>query len=330
MSSITLTPQMIAVLDDTTVARLQALVAMAAPVVAPVAVSERQALMLEGIAAMSAATAEEKKAKKVLSPEHLAKMKAGREAAALKKQLEAVPAAEVVAHISEPALEANVVAAPLAPAVAAPAKVSSKKGQPTAWADWVKKTLAENKDEIAVYKQAAEKKAGASLKWVSEKKGKTSPEWQAFKQEWVTAHPQQVQKSHQSTSLASSDDEEVTAPMAAPMAALMAAPVPVKKRGPKPMVEMTPEDFKVFLAKNTLTAPLAEAEADTEPESDNEPVVTPPVKKRGPKPLASMTPAERAAHDAKVAERKLAKEAKVRAAVSQMQSVGGANTVSAH
>ena len=326
---------MLAVLDATTVARLQALVAMAAPVVAPVAVSERQALMLEGIAAMSAATAEEKKAKKVLSPEHLAKMKAGREAAALKKQLEAVPAAEVVAHISEPALEANVVAAlsaaPLAPAVAAPAKVSSKKGQPTAWADWVKKTLAENKDEIAAYKQAAEKKAGASLKWVSEKKGKTSPEWQAFKQEWVTAHPQQVQKSHQSTSLASSDDEEVTAPMAAPMAALMAAPVPVKNRGPKPMVEMTQEDFKAFLAeKNTLNAPVAEAEADTEPESDNEPVVTPPVKKRGPKPLASMTPAERAAHDAKVAERKLAKEAKVRAAVSQMQSVGGANTVSAH
>ena len=73
------------------------------------------------------------------------------------------------------------------------------------------------------------------------------------------------------------------------------------------------------------------AAADTEPESDNEPVVTPPIKKRGPKPLASMTPAERAAHDAKVAERKAAKEAKARACleeaakelVARMQSVGG-------
>jgi hypothetical protein len=48
-----------------------------------------------------------------------------------------------------------------------------------------------------------------------------------------------------------------------------------------------------------------------------------PVKKRGPKPLASMTPAERADHDAKVAQRKALKEAK---AALAKQSVGGGVT----
>ena len=361
MSSITLTPQMLAVLDDATVARLQALVAMAAvPVLAPV--SERQALMLEGIAAMTA-SAEEKKARKTLSPEHLAKMKAGREAAALKKQLVApleataplAPAAEVAVAAEVAAEVSAAVAAPVAVAVAAPAPVpapvpapakESKKGKPTAWADWVKKVMVERKDEITAYKEAAEQKTGASLKWIAANLGKTSPEWIAFKASWAQ---EDAQPQAPSVSAATSDDEEaVAAPVpvavAAPVAMAVAAPVavavavpvpvpvPVKKRGPKPMVEMSAEELKAFLEAKKAKKAAASAAADTDmaspDESDNEPIVTPPVagKKRGPKPLATMTTDERAAHDAKVAERKVAKEAKARAAeaalamVAQMQA----------
>jgi hypothetical protein len=70
---------MLAVLDAATVARLQALVAMAAPAAVPAAVpaaaaavSEPQSLILE---AAGAAEVKEK-VKKTLSPEHKAKMKA--------------------------------------------------------------------------------------------------------------------------------------------------------------------------------------------------------------------------------------------------------------
>jgi hypothetical protein len=302
MSSITLTPQMLAVLDASTVARLQALVAMmpavavATPVPVPetVPVSERHALMLEGIAAMTA-SAEEKKAKKTLSPEHLAKMKAGREAAKLKKQLVAAEPTAAAPTAAAPTAAAPTAAAPTAaaptaaaptaaaPTAAAPtaAPVKDKKGQPTAWADWVKKIMVERKDEIAAYKETAEQKAGAGLKWIAANMGKESAEWKAFKAQWTQAH------------------------------AKPAEPVPVL------LVAEAPAPLVITVVNDSVAA-------DTEPESDNEPVVTPPIKKRGPKPLASMTPAERAVHDAKVAERKAAKEAKAAAATATAaQSVGG-------
>jgi hypothetical protein len=44
-------------------------------------------------------------------------------------------------------------------------------------------------------------------------------------------------------------------------------------------------------------------------------------KKRGPKPLAAMTPEERAAHDFKVAERKLKKQAEKSATSTPPRSV---------
>jgi len=380
MSSITLTPQMLAVLDAATVARLQALVAMAAPVASP-AVSEPQALMLEPAAEM--------KVKKTLSPEHLAKMKAGREAAKLKKQLEATaslapvaaleaadtlvsvgaleaaPVAEWTARV-EAALEAEVVASLAArgvtaveadwgpevrAALAAPVltmKGNKKTSKPSAWSDWVKKIMAERKDEIAAHKEAAEWKAGAHLKWLAANAGKTSPEWLAFKAAWTLEHAQAQPQQAPPVSAAASDDE---APVAAvggggsvAAAAAVAAPAPAPvKRGPKPMVEMSADELKAFLeakkakkakkaataaATATATAATAAAAADAETEPDEpEPVVTPPIaKKRGPKPLATMTADERAAHDAKVAERKMAKEAKARAAdaalalVAQMQA----------
>jgi hypothetical protein len=244
-----------------------------------VPVSERHALMLQGIAEMK------EKAKKTLSPEHLAKMKAGREAAKLKKQLEASPSS--VAAAVELMAASSAVPTPLVTPSAAAAK--DKKGHPTAWADWVKKMMVERKDEIAAYKETAEQKAGAGLKWIATNMGKESAEWKAFKAQWAQAHAKPA---------------ELPAPL------VVEVPTPVLLVAEVPAVDDS-------------------AAADTEPESDNEPVVTPPIKKRGPKPLASMTPAERAVHDAKVAERKAAKEAKAAAAATALtlvaaQSVGGA------
>ena len=353
---------MLAVLDAATVARLQALVAVAAPVAAPT--SEPQALMLEPAAEM--------KVKKTLSPEHLAKMKAGREAAKLKKQLEATaslapvaaleaadtlvsvgaleaaPVAEWTARV-EAALEAEVVASLAAPpgapaveadwgpevraALAAPVltmKGNKRTSKPSAWSDWVKKIMAERKDEIAAHKEAAEQKAGAHLKWLAANAGKTSPEWLAFKAAWTLEHAQAQPQQAPPVSAVASDDEapvaavggggSVAAAAAVPVAAAAAAPV---KRGPKPMVEMSAEELKAFLEAKKAKKAAAAAAADAETEPDEpEPVVTPPIaKKRGPKPLANMTAEERAAHDAKVAERKVAKEAKARAAEAALALV---------
>jgi hypothetical protein len=349
MSSITLTPQMLAVLDAATVARLQALVAVAAPAAALEPISEPHALM----EAAGAAEVKEK-VKKTLSPEHLAKMKAGREAAKLKKQLEATaalapvaaleaadtlvsvgaleaaPVAEWTARV-EAALEAEVVASLAAraggaaveadwgpevrAALAAPVltmKGNKRTSKPSAWSDWVKKIMAERKDEIAAHKEAAEQKAGAHLKWLAANAGKTSPEWLAFKAAWTAEHSQpqeHAQAQVASVSAASSDDEEDAAAAAPAAASLVPAAATIGGGG--------------SVAAAAPLVPVAVAVAAPAPAEKA-------AKKRGPKPLAEMSPEDRAKHDAKVAERKVAKEAKARAAeaalamVARMQSAGAA------
>ena len=125
-------------------------------------------------------------------------------------------------------------------------KKPKRVGSSGPWADWTKKIMTDNAKEITAYKEAADKKAGAHLKWISENKGKTSAEWLAYKIEWAAAHPKDAKSV---ASVEGSDAESVEA------------------------------------------APAAAAEK----------------KKRGPKKLADMNAEERAAHDAKVAERKAKK-----------------------
>jgi len=126
-------------------------------------------------------------------------------------------------------------------------KKQKRKSAPAGpWAAWTKKVLEENKEAVEAFKAAQESKLGAHLKWISANKGKDSAEYKAFAQAFV--------------------------PVAAPEAAAAA------------------EEESV--ASEPSAAPSAEAP-----------------KRRGPKKLADMTPEEKAAHDAKVAERKAKKEA---------------------
>ena len=128
-------------------------------------------------------------------------------------------------------------------------KKQKRKSAPAGpWAAWTKKVLEENKEAVEAFKSTQEQKLGAHLKWISANKGKDSAEYKAFAQAFV--------------------------PVAAPEAAAEAAA----------------EEESV--ASEPSAAPSAEAP-----------------KRRGPKKLADMTPEEKAAHDAKVAERKAKKEA---------------------
>ena len=136
-----------------------------------------------------------------------------------------------------------------------PKEKVKRKGSPGAWSDWTKKVLIECDAEIKAFKEAAEQKAGAHLKWISANKGKTSEEWLAFKAEWDASHPKGAKDSEASEAEAESGSDS------------------------------SPQGGAV------MASPVAAA------------------KKRGPKKLADMTASEKAAHDAKVAERKAKKSA---------------------
>jgi hypothetical protein len=142
-----------------------------------------------------------------------------------------------------------------------------RKGSPGAWSDWTKKVMIDCAAEIAAYKEAAEQKAGAHLKWLKEStsKGKTSADWLAFKAEWDAAHPKGAKASDAEEAEEADDSDSNPAAGGGGSVAAVAA----------------------------VAAPVAEKVA----------------KRRGPKKLTDMTPEERAAHDAKVAERKATKNA---------------------
>lgn len=131
-------------------------------------------------------------------------------------------------------------------------KKQKRKSAPAGpWAAWTKKVLEENKEAVEAFKSTQEQKLGAHLKWISANKGKDSAEYKAF----------------------------------------AAAFVPVAVASPQPEPE---EEVESVVSS---AAPSADAP-----------------KRRGPKKLTDMTPEEKAAHDAKVAERKAKKEAEKLAA----------------
>ena len=120
------------------------------------------------------------------------------------------------------------------------AKRVKRQGGPSAWGDWTKKVMTEHDAEIKAYKETAETKAGAHLKWISANMGKTSQEWLSFKAEWDAAHPKPVKGAKSDSDASETSDGEAEAGEVA-AAAAVAAPAG-KKRGPKKLAEMTPEE----------------------------------------------------------------------------------------
>ena len=144
---------------------------------------------------------------------------------------------------------------------------------PSAWGEWSKKVFAEQKAEIEAYKAACEVKQGAHLKWLGaggdkngvheepgpgcERFGSKSPAWAAFKAEWATTHPKgsgaSVSGASAGGSVSGGSDVEAEAPVEPPK----------KRRGPKKMADMTPEELAVREAKKAEKAAKKTQEEDT-------------------------------------------------------------------
>ena len=125
---------------------------------------------------------------------------------------------------------------------------------PSAWGDWSKKVWAEQKSEIEVYKGSIDVKQGAHLKWLaigkdgekggpgSERFGKESSAWLDFKAEWDVAHPKDQKVSAPATVGSDTTDGEGEVTKEAPK----------KRRGPKKISEMTPEELETRAIKKAL------------------------------------------------------------------------------
>jgi hypothetical protein len=136
-----------------------------------------------------------------------------------------------------------------APAAAAAPKAKREGGS---WAAWTTKICLEHAEEkAAVLAEAAVKRKAAKaagekepkeckgphLKWLSDNYGKTSEGYLAFKAEFDLAHPK---GSEASSEAGDSEASEAEAGEQVAVAAV-AAPAAAKKRGPKNLVDRTPE-----------------------------------------------------------------------------------------
>ena len=70
-----------------------------------------------------------------------------------------------------------------------PRKESSNKGKPTSNGDFTKKILSEQKEAVATFKAANPEMKGSHLTFVSNYKKEHPGEYDAFKAEWILAHP---------------------------------------------------------------------------------------------------------------------------------------------
>jgi len=194
--------------------------------------------------------------------------------------------------------------------VAKKEKKAKRVGVSGPWSDYTKKVLAEHAEAVTAFKEAAESKLGAHLKWLSQYKASHEAEWLAYQAAWKLEHPKGAAVAEAAEPAEAEDDTASVASSAASTAAPAAA---AKRRGPKKLTEMTIEeraahDSKVAerKAKKTAATP-AEAEARAaapvavaEPVAVPEPVAAPvavpePVAVAAPVPAAASLPASPAA-----------------------------------
>jgi len=98
-----------------------------------------------------------------------------------------------------------------------PRKESSNKGKPTSNGDFTKKILSEQKEAVAAFKAANPEMKGSHLTFVSNYKKEHPGEYEAFKADWIIAHPNSdadsIKESHEgSVTLEGSTEAPVEKP----------------------------------------------------------------------------------------------------------------------
>lgn len=136
------------------------------------------------------------------------------------------------------------------------AKKPKRVSQGSAWADFTKMIVTERAAEYAVFKETSESKVGVVPRFVAAYRKEHEAEWEAFQTTWNAAHLKAEKgfASPASSVAASADEGSVASEKVA------------KRRGPKKLADMTPEERAVHDAavekrREAKKAPSAAAAA---------------------------------------------------------------------
>ena len=181
------------------------------------------------------------------------------------------------------------------------AKKPKRASQGSAWADFTKMIVQEKVADYTLFKEASESKLGVAPRFVAAYRKEHEAEWLAFQTTWNAAHPKAEKGSVSSAAEEppSADEGSVTSDSSEKVA---------KRRGPKKLADMTPEertahDAAVEKRRQAKKAPSAAAAAAAAAAA---PVVLTPVPLHvhmpSPSPAVSMAPIPSSSPEAEEAE----------------------------
>lgn len=131
-------------------------------------------------------------------------------------------------------------------------KPRANTGKPTPHGDFTRKILAEHKDEVALFKVANPEMKGSHLVFVANYKKEHEGEFASFKAQWDIEHPTEApvkakKVSPKDTKAKKSVDAPV--PVQEKVEVIVEPVTEQKKRGPKRLAEMTPEELAIHNAR---------------------------------------------------------------------------------
>lgn len=170
------------------------------------------------------------------------------------------------------------------PGAAKKAKKPKRVSQGSAWADFTQMIVKEKADEYTAFKEASESKLGVAPRFVAAYRKAHEAEWEAFQTTWNTEHPKAAKGS-----VASAAEESASADEGSVASGASEKVASGKRRGPKKLADMTPEertahDAAVQKRREAKKAPAAAEEQEAKAAA---PVVAvaAPAPKPAPKPL---------------------------------------------
>jgi len=141
---------------------------------------------------------------------------------------------------------------PIVPVEVKEKKPRANTGKPTPHGDFTRKILAEHKDEVALFKVANPEMKGYHLAFVANYKKEHEEDFASFKAQWDIEHPTEApvkakKVSPKDTKAKKSDVAPV--PVQEEVEVIVEPVTEKKKRGPKKLAEMTPEELAIHNAR---------------------------------------------------------------------------------
>jgi hypothetical protein len=143
-------------------------------------------------------------------------------------------------------------------------KKEKRRSQGTAWADFGKKVIQDNAADYETFKTSLDKKQGVMPLFVSQYRTAHEAEWLSFQTAWNETHPKLGKLPKETKCEIVSSAEQSEAEETSSVAEAKPEKPEAKRRGPKKLADMTPEERATHDAKKEAKSKERKAKKEAE------------------------------------------------------------------